>query len=345
VVAFALWLFGAAPAKGAINSAPIIDVPEVASKPQSPIQAQAPITIPYGKAPVTLDGNCREYTDGVLYTFSELPGTTGRVYLKHDNSNLFVCLEGVPGERADRFASVYLDTDNGREPIAQSDDKSLRVNITNGITKSLQGSGVPNGYVSATLPGWTAAATHTANGDSAEYSIPLLLTGGGCNRDFGLSVFHHWLRFVGDDFGWPAGSIFDQPQTWQEVKLDSFPCGRGKIAYVFKRDTATAADFKNLLQIEGYSVDLIPLSVVTTTLFGGYDLIIIADDRQRPVGNRRGTDCADHDSRQTDPRPGRRWLCLLRQGRLVPRLAQRLAWTTRTGAVRQSSSDLLPHAV
>ena len=155
LVAVALWLFGAMPVRGAINSAPI-DKPEVTTASESPVQAQAPITIPFGQAPVTVDGNCREYTDGVLYTFSELPGTTGRVYLKHDNSNLFVCLEGVPGERADRFASVYLDTNNGREPIAQSDDKSLRVNITDGITKSLQGSGVPNGYVPATLPGWMA---------------------------------------------------------------------------------------------------------------------------------------------------------------------------------------------
>ena len=278
LIAVALWLFGSASAKGA-TSLPPVEIPEAVSVPLSPLQAQNVVTIPVGKTPVTVDGVCREYTDGsASYTFTDVLGFPGRVYLKRDNANLYVCMQGAPGSVADRFASVYLDTDNGREAIAEEDDLALQIGILTPTLSSYKGTGIYNGYTSTVVSGWTAVTTHTDNGESAEYSIPILLTGGGCNKNFGLAVYHHWLRWVGDDYGWPSNQYFDQPQTWQEATLESFPCGSGKIAYVYKNDTATASDFKSLLEGEGFTVELIPLSAVTSTTFTGYNLIIIAHD-------------------------------------------------------------------
>jgi len=278
LIAVALWLFGSVSAKGA-TSLPLVEIPEAVSVPLSPLQAQDVVTIPVGQTSVTIDGFCRDYIgDSVSYTFTDVLDFTGRVYLKHDNANLYVCMEGAPGSVADRFARVYLDTDNGREAIAEGDDYALQVGILTPTLSSYKGTGVAGSYTSTLLGGWTAATTYSANGESAEYSIPILMTGGGCNRNFGLSVFHHWLRWVGDDYGWPASTVWDRPMTWQEATLESFPCGSGKIAYVYKNDTATAGDFKSLLEGEGFAVELIPLSAVTSTTFTGYNLIIIAHD-------------------------------------------------------------------
>jgi len=266
------------PVRGASPSAPI-DTSEVVSSPQAG-SAQAPFVIPFSQQTVIVDALCVDDYSGITpVQFSE-PGFTATVYLKHDNSYLYVCMVAAPGTPRDRFAGVYLDTKNDKASVAQADDDSLRVYITSNITKSLRGSGVPGGYVTATLPGWTAAASaNSGKGDSAEWKIPLALTGGGCKQDFGLAVHHQEVKASGDDYGWPDGSVYDQPKTWQEVSLGSFPCGQGTIAYVFKRDTATAADFKTLLENDGYTVDLIPLStVVTTTNFANYLLIIVADD-------------------------------------------------------------------
>ncbi len=52
----------------------------------------------------------------------------------------------------------------------------------------------------------------------------------------------------------------------------------GDIAYVFDKDTVSAAAFQAQLATEGYSVDLIHLNQVLTTNFSRYKLIIIGDD-------------------------------------------------------------------
>ncbi len=52
----------------------------------------------------------------------------------------------------------------------------------------------------------------------------------------------------------------------------------GNIAYVLKGDTATAADFKALLESYGFGVTLVPLNAVLSTDFSQFDLTLIADD-------------------------------------------------------------------
>ena len=72
----------------------------------------------------------------------------------------------------------------------------------------------------------------------------------------------------------------------------------GKIAYVFRRDTFTANQFKTLLQGKGFTVDLIQLPAVLGTDFNPYDLIIIADDtgdlNQWPHGTTGASPEASH---------------------------------------------------
>ena len=281
LIAVALWLMGAMPA-GSASNALLVDLSS--SIAPAPLQAQGVITILQGTT-VTTDGRCdpaSEYGDAASYNFDDVSVTggpvSGTVYLKHDSTYLYVCMRGPLGGFADRFASVYLDTTNDREGYAGPQDFALHVGIVTPTLSSYKGTGVANGYVATTINGWAAAAT-TGNNDVAEYAIPINVTGGWCGAHFGLAVYHHWVLAVGNDYGWPGRQYFDQPHTWQEVVLGgTAPCSNGKIAYVYKRDTATAGDFKSLLESNGFTVQLIPLGVVTSTDFTGFNLVIVADD-------------------------------------------------------------------
>jgi hypothetical protein len=210
-------------------------------------------------------------------TFSDAFSTTGIVRMGYDSSYLYVCMTGVSGQNEARFARVYLDTRNSSLPFAGETDYALQAQILGGATSSYKGTGVPNGYTPITLNPWSAA-TATGNNDVAEYAIGLPLTGGWCGDHFRLAVYHHWVSGTGDDYGWPSGQYYDQPGTWQEVVLDQTTCASGKIAYVYREDTSTATHFKTLLTGAGFTVDLIPLTNITTTVFNSYDAILIAND-------------------------------------------------------------------
>jgi hypothetical protein len=253
----------------------------------SSLRPTAPFTIPLGTAPSKIDGFCdpTEWGDARSVQFQDYDpaggGTITRtVYLKHDNTNLYVCMDGSPGVYPDRFASVYLDSLDTKQALAGSADYALHVGIVTPTLSSFKGTGVGN-YTPVTFPpgSWTAAAT-LGNADVAEYSIGLPLTGGACGQPFGLAVYHHWLTGVGVDFGWPSNQFYDQPQTWMEVQLEGLNncAGKNTIAYVYKYDTAKANDFKALLTSVGFGVDLIPQSTVTATNFVTYSAIIVADD-------------------------------------------------------------------
>jgi len=194
-------------------------------QPAAPHHTRDIITIPQDDNSVTLDGVCdvsSEYSEALAFPFTDTT-VSGTVYLKQEATHLFVCLEGVLGTDPRRFASVYLDTDNGREKWAEGDDYSLRVDIITGTESSWAGTGVSNGYTATILADWTAV---TARGDYdvAEYKIPITLTGGICNAPFGIAVYHHWVEYTGDDYGWPGQEWFDQPQTWQTAEFKAAPC-------------------------------------------------------------------------------------------------------------------------
>jgi hypothetical protein len=233
--------------------------------------------LPVGMGAPTINGDCTDlgYTSGVTQTFLDQGGAVGVVYLVHDNTSLYVCMTGAKGTNSKRFGGVYwiptMAAKRWPKPTT-----ILQVNIIGGATSSFKGDGA-GGYISHTLSSWTAAIGSGA-GDVAEFQIGKALTGGACGDPFGLSVRHQQVVSPTDDFGWPDGGAFTRPDTWKEVMLDQASCGSGKIAYVYRHDTATAGDFKAMLEGAGYTVDLIPQSAVSTTTFSTYDLLIVADD-------------------------------------------------------------------
>ncbi len=219
LIAVVLWMFAAAPVQGA--RPPARD--EVG--PAAP-RSDVTITVPLAKIPVKLDGNCdaqNEYPDAMAFSFNDYLQFSGIVYLKQDDANLYVCMQGRAGPRADRFAAVYLDTNNGQESIAQANDLQLMVRISDSLTSAAVGTGA-GGYTPTTVSGWQAKGGGNADLDMAEYAIPLTLTGGLCQAPFGIAVYHHWLTITGDDYGWPGNQWYDQPQTWQTAILSNSPC-------------------------------------------------------------------------------------------------------------------------
>lgn len=144
--------------------------------------------------------------------------------MKHAGGNLYLCVEGVPGMVKNRFFSVYLDPENGKESFASSNDRAFHVEVTTGALSAYRGTGVANGWTPITVPGWDARASSTPNGESGEFRIPINLANLKCGKLFGLAVYHHWVAAVGDDYGWPSNQFFDSPKTWAEVGLGGASC-------------------------------------------------------------------------------------------------------------------------
>jgi len=106
------------------------------------------------------------------------------------------------------------------------------------------------------------------NSDTVEYALPL--------KSFNINVCRHdlqagrlppWFAFTGDDYGWPSPQYFDQPGTWQPLQLWSSNCTQnGSIAYVYRSNADDANSFNDLLTSAGYTVTLVPLGAVTSTI-------------------------------------------------------------------------------
>jgi uncharacterized repeat protein (TIGR01451 family) len=184
-------------------------------------------TIPASQTLPNLDGNCdgrTEYGDAVMLNYDDAFGATRQVYLKHAAGNLYVCVTGVPGTLKDRFFRVYADPENGNEAYASANDLAFQVDVTTGALSAYRGTGVVNGWTAATVPGWEAKAAYGANGESAEFRIPLNLVNDACGKLSGLAVYHHWVRGPGDDYGWPSNQWYDQPKTWEDVLYGGASC-------------------------------------------------------------------------------------------------------------------------
>jgi hypothetical protein len=193
------------------------------------------LLIPVAQGISKVDGNCEqtEYAGAINQTFEDAFEVTATLYLMHDGENLYICMQGAAGSFKDRFASLYLDRNDGREDFAEEEDYALRIDFAEGAISSFQGTGAPNGYQPFVLEGWSAART-TGNADIAEWSIPLSLLATNpdtvlCGAAFGLAVYHHWVTDNGVDFGWPSNKSFDQPQTWQRVTLQSGDCAKSDL--------------------------------------------------------------------------------------------------------------------
>src|SRR5512147_870536 len=124
-------------------------LPTSAAAPTAITTNQVGLRIPLGKA-VEMDGICRsgEYADAIIRPFNDAGGP-GAVYLKHDGTYLYVCVQARPGQRTDRFETIYLDPqgDGSSYEFAQKNDYGLKVGILNNAKTSQAGTGVTNGYV------------------------------------------------------------------------------------------------------------------------------------------------------------------------------------------------------
>src|SRR5665648_365714 len=245
------------------------------------------LDIPQTDAGFKVDGDCNDaaYAGAVPQTFSD-SGGSGTVLIVHTATKLLVCMIGTTGTFNQRSGSVYLDPqgDGNTYTYVQQNDYRLQVGILNGSNASYHGTDVADGYVpDAVVPSsWIGAAMITAANDTVEYEIDLAGFGIGiCSQVFGLAVYHHDFAAIGDTYGWPSNTYYDQPRTWQLMKLVNGPCGvqpKGPVAYVFRGELTSAVSFYNLLSSAGYGVTLVPLSDVATTDFSVFNLILIADD-------------------------------------------------------------------
>jgi uncharacterized repeat protein (TIGR01451 family) len=272
-----------------VSSAPVADLSGTAqAAPSQPLAPNANIlTIPITGASINVDGICdttAEYAMAQVKTFTDGNGKLATVYLVANADRLFVCMHAQQGVLPARFGRVYLDPqgDGSHYVFASQDDDAFQVNITGQNRSSYSGNDNPNGWTLASgLDSfWEGQASLGKDGtETVEYGLQRATLGFGSNcKVFGLSVFHHWFQDKNDGYAWPAGSIFDQPRTWQLARILNANCPTSDIAYVYRGSTADSISFYNLLAANNYGVDLIPLASVQTTDFSVYKMIIIADD-------------------------------------------------------------------
>ncbi|MEZ4868804.1 MAG: DUF11 domain-containing protein [Caldilineaceae bacterium] len=196
-----------------------------------PVFAQSGvISIPAAQTTPTLDGDCSvgadEYSDAFSATYADAFDSTGTIFLKHDATTLYVCLRGASSfnSTVGPFASVYADTDNGKESLAENDDLGLRVAIQTNALSAVRGAGDGSYTADPAITGWNSKAT-TGNADQAEWQIPLSLVQAQCGSAFGLAIYHQQIQTVSDAYGWPSNQSFNSPKTWQEVSLAGQLCG------------------------------------------------------------------------------------------------------------------------
>ncbi|MCB0047754.1 MAG: DNRLRE domain-containing protein [Caldilineaceae bacterium] len=190
------------------------------------------IDVPYDPASINLDGSCDEYADAARILYDGPGNINGAMLLRHSNKYLYICAAGFNGTLDERFFGLYLDTDNGREALAEEDDFALTVGVTTGELGGGVGSG-EGGYKTGGLPGGFEAAAQAGNNDnvrfdSVEYRIPLPLFYT-CGRPFGLALYQHWVDQQNDDYGWPNAQGNDRPRTWGQARLLDTDCAARNI--------------------------------------------------------------------------------------------------------------------
>ncbi len=183
------------------------------------------IAIPLGTENIELDSFCdtqTEYADALAFAFRDADSTASQLFVKHTNEHLYLCVQGRLSRSGEAFFSAYLDVDNGRDPLAEPDDLSLRVRPEDGETSEWIGNG-EGGYEQTDPRDWQASAS-AGDSDNAEYRIPLPLFELYCGAPFGLALYHQDVDATGDDYGWPSNEFANQPQTWLPATLAERGC-------------------------------------------------------------------------------------------------------------------------
>ncbi|GAC1353535.1 MAG: Ig-like domain-containing protein [Herpetosiphon sp.] len=172
----------------------------------------AALRIPVTVAP-TLSGACDDPAYASAVTLSLAPyvgGSQATAHLLRTATDLWVCFSGLARTTGGPGDSVGLrvDVNNTRDATIQPSDAAFFVGED----------GTPN-VGSDKLQSRTSAAGTIWN---AELRIPAGAIGG-FNHVVGIDLAQQWVRFTGDDYHWPHGSIYNKPNTWARTVLGDPP--------------------------------------------------------------------------------------------------------------------------
>ncbi len=180
--------------------------------------------IPTAQQPTTLDGNCVDFDNNSVITWSE-NGQMSKAFFAHDRDALLVCIQTPVGQLYERWIGVYLSTqiDAQSHEFAQRDDWSLHVNMPLGHTQTQVGDGIGN-YQNA-IAVWQGQRTLGEGQEAAEFRLPLYgLHIGECGRPFRIAVAHQWVNAVAEDYFWPDDAAFNKPATWTVATMTNTLC-------------------------------------------------------------------------------------------------------------------------
>ena len=216
-----------------------------------------------------------------------------------------------------RFFSVYLDPEDGKESFATSNDRAFHVEVTTGALSAYRGTGVANGWTPITVPGWDARSLPRPTANRASFASRSTWS----NRP--AASCSVW-RFI--ITGWLRGRrlrlaeqpvLTIHPKTWAEVGLGGASCVT-EIG-ITKADSAdpvrVGEEFRYLLTVRNNGnttatgvemKDPLPATVIydgfnapagTTCVFGGGT--VICTIASLPVGEQ-----CDHRAEGTGDRGG-----------------------------------------
>lgn len=184
----------------------------------------APLSVPLGTAPL-LDGLCSDeaYAAGVTVALQPYgDAAQAGVQLVRSSDYLWLCFsglkQGTPSPGA--YVGLRADVDNNRPEIAQAGEAGFFVG-EDGDVFTRQGDGAGN-FVA---PGPGGLQGQIAFGDStwsAELRIDQAALGG-WDHLTNLSLGHHAVSAVDDDYVWPYGAGWAQPRTWSAAALGNQP--------------------------------------------------------------------------------------------------------------------------
>lgn len=190
--------------------------------------AQAAIELGASTTTPTVDGMYEsfplEYGDAAVGSFSSA-GYPVQVYLKHTDTDLYVCLRGLvvpaPTVQDGPNAVVYIDRINGGGQSAHPDTLAFSISYS-GHVRASRGSG--SGYAGPDIPtSQYEIARHIYTEPTewaAEFRISRAALGGGAwDRDIRIACAQQEVSAMGDDYGWPSGYAWTVPQSWEVARF------------------------------------------------------------------------------------------------------------------------------
>lgn len=184
-----------------------------------------PILIPDGSPAPIVDGQVNDavYSEG---TMIRVPvGVDHFIYasLVHVGDKLYVGFSNLKyesGSSPGTMAGFTVDKNNSGDAWAQSDDYAFMVDEEGGA--SVSGGTGSAGMPTLTEPplGFSAAVYRGGESWSAEMEINESLLDG-WNHLARIRIGEYWLTYIGDDYGMPQLSYYDQPQTWAPAYFGS----------------------------------------------------------------------------------------------------------------------------